>query len=252
MRRSIIAALLLTVASWLHAAQLGPPRRVGPIGTAPAVTLLGTVLPFGDGHVTFTSQPMPNQTTLYNIVATPIDHSGVVQYDKAKILVTGVSSAPLAAATDSGYLLCWTVQKDVFTVALSPSLEPLANHVNSLGQVIAGRLACNGSSCLLTTALNEIIPEGNSSLITLGADGVPKNHIPLLRPGYAYQSSLAPVKSGYAFAHGGTSSGTYAPGITWLDNDGNVIAETPLPGWLARAPAIAVHPAGALVIGSFA
>ncbi|HSY48635.1 MAG TPA: hypothetical protein VLC46_07485 [Thermoanaerobaculia bacterium] len=255
MRRLIMAAVLVTVASGSSAAQLGAPQRVGPVGTAPAVALLGTVLPYGDGYVEFTSQLLPGQPTLFRIVATPIAHDGVVQYDQAKTLVTGVSPAPgpMAAVTDSGYLLCFTAFHEAYTMALSPSLQVRGTSANSLGKDLSyTHLACNGSSCLLTfiATLSQYV---DGSIIVMGADGVERSRRSLARAGYPGFSALAPVSGGYAFFHGSSDSSNYIPaenfpaGVTWLDLDGNATAETEsLPN--VAAPAIVAHPAGALLI----
>jgi len=250
-RGLIVAAVLVMVAPWSQAARLGAPQRVGPVGTAPAASLLGTVLPFGDGYVEFTSQPQPGQPPLFRIIATPITHDGVVQNDKAITLVTDVFAGqmtlltgntgpgPMAAVTDSGYLLCFrSINGEAYTLPLSPSLQ-MYTSANSHGRDVFyyTHLACNGSSCLLTYSGT---PSQNvdGSIIVMGADGVERSRRSLPRAGYPF-SALAPVFGGYAFFHG--------DGVTWLDIDGNATAETEsVPNIIA--PAIVAHPAGALLI----
>jgi hypothetical protein len=251
-RYPIIVTALLVLAPLAYAAHLGPARRVGPVGNGAATALLGTVLPFGDGHVAFTSQPMTGSPSLYEIVATPIDRDGVVQYDKARTLVTGVSSAPLAAATSSGYLLCWTASKEVFTVALSPSLELRSSFANDLGSNLGKRgLACNGDRCLLIIAGTE---SGNSPYLVTPATvdrlderGAAQSNVLLLQP-HVYATSLIASSGGFTFVHGGaTGAITETAGVTWLDADGNVTAETAV-GQAVYDPALIAHPSGVLMV----
>ncbi|MEA2237802.1 MAG: hypothetical protein QOC81_2526 [Thermoanaerobaculia bacterium] len=236
MRRTILAAVLLTLTPLAHAAKLGPARRVGPTGNGSAPASLGTILPFGDGHIAFTSQPMPDQPSRSKIVATPIDRSGVVQYDKARTLVTGVTSTPFAAATDDGYVLGWTVQQEIFTIAVTPSLTLRSGHANALG-VTNGSIgfACNGSRCLM------VIADGTSAstaVLVLDATGAQQSRIS--GPASAVASSLAAVKGGYAIV---------GRGVTWLDINGNVTSEVPVSS-VGFFPSLVAHPDGVLLVSS--
>lgn len=244
MVRTIIAAALLTATSWLHAAQLGSARRVGPIGTAPAVSRAGSIFPFADGFIAFTSQLAPGNPSRFDIVATPIGRNGVVQYDKAQTLVRN-ASAPLAAATSTGYLLCWRSDHEVLTLSLSPSLQPRAQPMSIDNDLNITGFACNGTRCLLTLD-SSVSPYEDGSMILLDSDGAVRSRSPLPRAGYATFASLASVNGGFAFFHGPSSAGLYPSGITWLDTAGNVTAETALAN--VYASSIVAHPSGALLI----
>jgi hypothetical protein len=104
--RPIVGLLLLAIAASIQAARVGSPRLVGPLGP-PAASELGALLPFGDGQVAFSLWHERNDPSRQDIVTTPIDSLGIVQYEQARTIAYGAQSVPLAAQTSTGYLVCW-------------------------------------------------------------------------------------------------------------------------------------------------